>query len=466
MSETDQFKVIIVGGSVAGLTLAHCLQRAGIDHVVLEKSANLSPQVGASISVLPSTARILDQLGLYAAVANSMSPITAVRCAYPQGHSFMNSSFLKTLEERLGYPIAFLARQRLLEILHTSYPKASNIRTKRRVTHIRRTDSHVEVLTELGEKYVGDLVVGADGVHSVVRSEMWRLADSLEPGLVSSGEKKSMTVEFVCVFGTSSPVPGLATGGQVIETSDGFTTFIIHGKGGRIYWFVIKKLAEVFTYPETVRFTDADAVQTCQQILHLRINDNITFGHVWNRKEASAMTPLEEGMFRTWHYDRIVCIGDSIHKMTPNIGQGANLAIEEAALLASLLHADLQKTGQGKIPRRELGQLLQGFQLAHFGRAEGIYHASRFLSRFTAQDSVWKIICARYILPLAGKLGAGVFVFKSIADAPMIDFLPSPRRCRPGWIQYRSTERCATFRWALSFLLIVICFVLHSYITN
>jgi len=59
------FKAIIVGGSVAGLTLAHTFEKAGINYVLLEARDTISPQLGASIVIMPNGARILDQLGVY-----------------------------------------------------------------------------------------------------------------------------------------------------------------------------------------------------------------------------------------------------------------------------------------------------------------------------------------------------------------------------------------------------------------
>jgi 2-polyprenyl-6-methoxyphenol hydroxylase-like FAD-dependent oxidoreductase len=59
------FKVVIVGGSLAGLSLANMLQANDIDFVVLEAYPEIAPQVGASIGVLPHGNRILDQLGLF-----------------------------------------------------------------------------------------------------------------------------------------------------------------------------------------------------------------------------------------------------------------------------------------------------------------------------------------------------------------------------------------------------------------
>lgn len=63
------FRVVIAGGSIAGLSLALALERSGVDFVVLEAQPSIAPQVGASIAVLPSAARVLDQLGCYDDVA-------------------------------------------------------------------------------------------------------------------------------------------------------------------------------------------------------------------------------------------------------------------------------------------------------------------------------------------------------------------------------------------------------------
>lgn len=59
------FKAIIVGGSVAGLTLAHMFERANINYILLEARDTISPSIGASIVIMPNGSRILDQMGLY-----------------------------------------------------------------------------------------------------------------------------------------------------------------------------------------------------------------------------------------------------------------------------------------------------------------------------------------------------------------------------------------------------------------
>jgi 2-polyprenyl-6-methoxyphenol hydroxylase-like FAD-dependent oxidoreductase len=66
------FRAIIVGGSVAGLTLANLLERLGIDFLMLEAHQTIAPQLGASIGLLPNGLRILDQLGCYEAIRDKV----------------------------------------------------------------------------------------------------------------------------------------------------------------------------------------------------------------------------------------------------------------------------------------------------------------------------------------------------------------------------------------------------------
>lgn len=86
---SKQFKVIIAGGSIAGLSLALMLEKNGIDFVVLEGYPNIAPQVGASIGVLANGLRILDQLGCCDEVIKMAEyPVEKVVFRDSSGHSF------------------------------------------------------------------------------------------------------------------------------------------------------------------------------------------------------------------------------------------------------------------------------------------------------------------------------------------------------------------------------------------
>lgn len=68
MSSKRHAKVLIAGGSVAGLTLANILERIGVDYLLLEKYGKIAPDLGASIGIFPNGFRILDQLGCHGAI--------------------------------------------------------------------------------------------------------------------------------------------------------------------------------------------------------------------------------------------------------------------------------------------------------------------------------------------------------------------------------------------------------------
>lgn len=83
------FKVIIVGGSLSGLTLANILEKYGIDYVVLEKHAIIAPQLGASLALLPHGSQILDQLGCYDTLERIGTPVEHMQNFGPCGRALL-----------------------------------------------------------------------------------------------------------------------------------------------------------------------------------------------------------------------------------------------------------------------------------------------------------------------------------------------------------------------------------------
>lgn len=94
------FRVIVVGGGVAGLTASHCLQRAGIDHVVLEKDNAVAPPEGASIAIYPQGARILDQIGCLDSVYAAGEPQDLWYNRRADGKVTGTNGFLTYIEEK------------------------------------------------------------------------------------------------------------------------------------------------------------------------------------------------------------------------------------------------------------------------------------------------------------------------------------------------------------------------------
>lgn len=87
------FRVIVVGAGISGLFASHCLQKAGIDHVVLEKYDDVHPPEGASISIYPQVNRILQQIGCYDQIRKISLPHSLAHTRRPDG-TLMSSNIL------------------------------------------------------------------------------------------------------------------------------------------------------------------------------------------------------------------------------------------------------------------------------------------------------------------------------------------------------------------------------------
>lgn len=205
------FRVIVAGGGVAGLTMANMLEKAGIDYVVLEAHSQIAPQIGASIGIMPNGCRVLDQIGLYdkirqlierpvsrMKVYNECQEATIVvdrvdehqRRRYHSRVDHRKPLLLRSDQRnRTGYDMVFVDRQMVLAELWQNLRSKDKVLPNKRITHVSLIPNSVEVKTADGQVFAGDVLIGADGVHSKVRSEMWRLADALEPGYIPSTER-------------------------------------------------------------------------------------------------------------------------------------------------------------------------------------------------------------------------------------------------------------------------------------
>lgn len=124
-----------------------------------------------------------------------------------------------------------------------------------------------------------------------------------------------MTTQYACVFGISSGIRGLNTGGQVLHINSGWTLVAIPSKEGEVFWFIVKKLDQEYRYSNAPRFTSEDAAAECLHLADVPMWENLRFGDLWQKRRNFNMTVMHENVFQTWYCDRLVCIGDSIHKV-------------------------------------------------------------------------------------------------------------------------------------------------------
>jgi 2-polyprenyl-6-methoxyphenol hydroxylase-like FAD-dependent oxidoreductase len=137
-----------------------------------------------------------------------------------------------------------------------------------------------------------------------------------------------MSAEYRCLFGIASPVQGLDAGDFDIDYDMDRSSLVIVGEAGRTYYFIFQKLNKVYRMGNIPHYTKAEAVGFAQQHADMKIRPDAKLADLWKNTLSFALVALEEAKFKIWTWSRIACVGDSIHKMTPNLGSGGNASIE------------------------------------------------------------------------------------------------------------------------------------------
>ncbi|KAL7266000.1 hypothetical protein RUND412_011469 [Rhizina undulata] len=316
MTRQENFKVIIAGGSVTGLTLAHTLDKAGIDYVILEGHGEIAPQVGASVALFPNGFRIMDQLGVWDDLKQLIIPIRRAHLRNADGQTVLRSGGGQMLEACYHYPFSFLDRQALLQVLYNNIKDKSKVLAGHRVADIKHNEQGIEVTTKNGKTFKGDIVIGADGVHSTVRHLMHQIGDDLQPGYIPEDDKTGMFAEYCCIFGISKPLDQFPAGNADTIFNDSFSMIVGTGLGGRLFWFIFIKMDQKHYAPNIPRFTKVDCEKMAQKFLKAKITETLTFEDIWENRISATLTSMEERVHTEWHFGRIVIMGDSAHKVS------------------------------------------------------------------------------------------------------------------------------------------------------
>ncbi|KAJ0421154.1 hypothetical protein BJY00DRAFT_323394 [Aspergillus carlsbadensis] len=391
------FHVLIIGGSITGLTLAHCLTAAGISYTILEKHRDLVAPLGGVIGVAPTGARILNQLGLFNALNEIAQGIRVLRTGFPDGTG-VSQTWVSEFAGRYGYGFSIVTRQQLLEVLYTGLGEKARetVHGGKEATKICHEGGVVKVHTRDGGVYTGDLVVGADGLHSIARSEVLKMA-----GRKALAETSNLAAAYRVHVGLSTSIPGLTTGEQIIRSYNGFAIFVFCGKDGELGWFVTEKLDRRYTYPDRPVYTQEDALAYCKSLSGVQVWGGITFGAVFQARTSFSHALVDEHVFSTWNAGRVVCLGDSVVKISPNSGLGASLGMECAAALTNKLHALLSSTKAKPNSKPSAGAietLLNEYTRAQHSRARMIGFASYRVIRLHARDGWFNALIGGFVL--------------------------------------------------------------------
>ncbi|KAF2144829.1 uncharacterized protein K452DRAFT_306590 [Aplosporella prunicola CBS 121167] len=443
MEKPNQFRVLIVGGGIAGLTLANSLQHAGIDYLLLESRTEIAPNVGASIGLAPNGSRILDQLGCYEDIENSTEPFDSA------GYHAADGSYLlprydgfQLLRARTYYPILFFDRHRLLQILSEHIWDHNKILLDKCLSRVEEVDGKVVATCKDGTFYCGDIIVGADGVYSKTRQEMWRIAKTQEPGRIPDNVQDTMIAEYRCLFGISAPTPGLLPRAYDVTFSRDVSTMTITAKGGRVYWFLFEKMPQTYRMGEIPRFNKQDKDEMARKYSYIPIypGGTVKFGDIWRNCERATLVALEEADFEHWTWGRFACLGDSAHKMTPNAGAGGMSGIESAAALANSIKSLVNKQDHGTLPSYgDIRNALAEYQQERKLRASATVEKSNYLTRIQAIKGTKEKLIAHWVFPYGGDypINEGCWTW---LGSTMLNFLPPPPKSLLGTMPFNRNQ--------------------------
>ncbi|KUL90235.1 hypothetical protein ZTR_02097 [Talaromyces verruculosus] len=377
MSSTEKtFKVLIAGGSIAGLALAHMLEKFHLDYILLEAHSEIDPNIGASIGIGPHGARILDQLDLYEPIAElNYKDKRGDHIHKENGDCLLNvSRFHRHVEIRHGYPIVFIDRQLFLRVLYDRLQNKNCVLLNRKVDRVELLEGGVEVLTTDGRSVRGSLLIGADGVHSATRREMYRIGNEQAPEYFAADEQEPVSCHYICNFGIAQDVPGWKYGHTYTITGKGHSQLVVPGPENRIYWFFFEKLPETRYGKDVPRCTPEMEAEFIRKYEHAPITKTHTFGQLYAKRLFTTLTPLHEYVYDKWFFGRIFIMGDSAHKLNPISGHGGNAAIESAAeFVNTLLKKKYSRTGGlSGMTNKDIADIFTETQASRHERAKQI----------------------------------------------------------------------------------------------
>lgn len=319
-------KAVIVGAGIGGLTAALCFRHLGWDVSVLER-ADVIEEIGAGIQISPNGMQVLQALGLGPAIeAAGFRPRASQFRKGKSGRVIMVSAMGKQMEQVYGAPYVHIHRADLISILIEALNDAAPmaVRTRAEVTGYRQDADGAEAELADGARIGGDVLVGADGIKSVIRTQM------LGPEAPRfTGNVAWRAVVPVSRLGRHVPPPAAS-----VWTGSGQHAVTYLLRGGEFANFVGVVERDDWQKESWTEAGSREEALADFEGWHPVIRTLIEKADHHYRWALFDRDPLDR-----WSDGRAVLLGDAAHPMLPFMAQGAVQAIEDSYVLASLLSA-------------------------------------------------------------------------------------------------------------------------------
>jgi salicylate hydroxylase len=352
--------IVIAGGGIGGIATALCLRRAGLPFVLLEQAAAFG-EIGAGIQLSANAMRLLGRLGLAEPVlAIGVRPTGLDVRSWQTGARILWTPLGETAERKFGAPYVHAHRADLLDLMVRALG-TDNVRFGTRVRAVEQDDHGVRVLLEGGGSIAGRALIGVDGIHSVIRRQLFGDGRPRYSGNVAW--RGTLPASRIAHLGLE-PMSSAWWGPQ---------RSIVHyfiSAGRTMNWIGIGRAPESGRESWTESGAVADALAEFEG-WHPQVREMISATERLNR-----MPLYDREKLPSWTLGRVTLLGDAAHAMLPFHAQGAAQSIEDAWVLAACLHAQpadpsaaLQRYEALRKPRADWVQ-------AFSRQAEELFHMS------------------------------------------------------------------------------------------
>lgn len=333
-------KVTIVGAGIGGLTLAIALKQKGIEVEIFESTPQFR-RVGAGIVLAINAMRVYQRLGLVEKLEAAGKCLSSMAITNANLTS-MTTSPLGYFEKKYQLSNVGIHRAALHEILLSELPHIP-IHLNKKLKNLQQTKDGALLEFEDGTQHKASVVIGADGIHSAVRKAIFP-------------NSKERFAKQYCWRGVVDFELSQATAYQLREAWGKGRRFGIVPIGQNlVYWFACAKYQtsaqqELETKPLASIFSDFNPL--IGQIINATPSEKII------KAELSDLVLLDK-----WSKGVVGLVGDAAHATTPNMGQGANQAIESAWVLSTCLAEEKNATQAfeqyQKIRQAKANQIIQ-----------------------------------------------------------------------------------------------------------
>jgi salicylate hydroxylase len=312
---------LVIGAGIGGMAAALALRRAGLDVSLFEQTI-AQREVGAGIQISPNASRLLGRYGLGEAMAGvAVRPSAIVFRRWQDGRVLGREELGDVIESQYGAPYYHFHRADLINLLAEAFGRG-NIELGRRLVDIEQDESGVTAHFGDGASARGDLLIGADGIHSRTRERLF-------------GEEKPR-------FSGQIAYRGLAPAERVAHLGLPLDVTNWVGPGGHFihYYVSAGRFLNFVAVSEEASWTRE------QWSDRGSISDALRKYEGWHPQIATVLTAVDETFkwalfdrnpLPEWTRGRVVLLGDACHPMLPFMAQGAAQAIEDGATLAACL---------------------------------------------------------------------------------------------------------------------------------